>query len=375
MKDYMAVFNINESENDIRSLTTNRPIASIPFASRYRVIDFMLSNVVNAGITNVGIFYNTNTRSLIDHIDTGKPWDLNRKNDGLFMFNHSLDNLGNYESKAIKNNFEYFYRSKSDNVILTSSYMVCNVDFNEICAEHEESGADITMLYKHVENADEDFKNCYTLTINKDTKAVTDSGRNIGLLRSADICMEVFIMSRKLFVDFIHKAASARGNTKLYSLIFSELGNYKTHAYEIRDYVACINSIGAYYKANMDMLFSKNRKDLFLNEDRPIYTKIKDEHPTLYVDKCQVYNSLTADGCIIKGNIRNSLIARYVTVEENCEIENCIILQNCKIKAGSKLSNVIIDKNVVIECDTELKGSAEFPVVIEKKNFATPTVV
>ncbi len=370
MKDYMAVFNINENENEIRSLTTNRPIASIPFASRYRVIDFMLSNVVNAGITNVGIFYDNNTRSLIDHIDTGKPWDLNRKNDGVFMFNHSLDDLGKMDPKVITNNLEYFYRSKSDMVILTSSYMICNIDIGAVCMAHEESGADITMLYKHVDDATENFKYCYTLNINKNTNEVIDAGRNIGLMHDADICMEVFIMSRQLFVQFLHQAASSKGQTGIYNLIFDEMDNYKTNAYEVRDYVACINSISAYYKASMDMLSSKIRLALLMHPDRPIYTKIKDEHPTLYVEGCQLYNSLIADGCIIKGNVRDSIIARYVTIEENCELENCIILQNCKIKAGSKLSNVIIDKNAVIDCDTELKGSREYPVVIEKRNLA-----
>ena len=107
IKDYMAIFNLGENENDIRSLTTNRPIASIPFASRYRVIDFMLSNMVNSGIKNVGIFTQSNSRSLVDHVGTGKPWDLNRINDGLFLFNHGLNDLVNHDSKLLKNNMEY----------------------------------------------------------------------------------------------------------------------------------------------------------------------------------------------------------------------------------------------------------------------------
>lgn len=106
IKDYMAIINLDENENDIRSLTTNRPIASIPIGSRYRVIDFMLSNIVNSGIKNVGIFSSTNSRSLTDHVGTGKAWDLNRKIDGLFLFNHGLCDFVNHDSKLLKNNME-----------------------------------------------------------------------------------------------------------------------------------------------------------------------------------------------------------------------------------------------------------------------------
>ena len=132
IKDYMAIINLDENENDIRSLTTNRPIASIPLGSRYRVIDFILSNIVNCGIQNVGIFSGTNSRSLTDHVGTGKAWDLNRKIDGLFVFNHGLCDFVNHDSKLLKNNMEYIYRSHSDNVILASSYMVCNMDLADV---------------------------------------------------------------------------------------------------------------------------------------------------------------------------------------------------------------------------------------------------
>ena len=369
IKDYMAIFNLSENENEIRSLTTNRPIASIPFASRYRVIDFMLSNVVNSGIKNVGIFTQSNSRSLVDHIGTGKPWDLNRKNDGLFLFNHGLNDLINYDSKMLKNNMEYIYRSRNDSVILTSSYMICNMDIADLVDKHEQSGCDITMVYKHSDAADMDFQNCFTLVVDKKLNRVTGARKNIGFVKSDDVCMEVFVMKKELFVDFLYKTASNASKGSLYNVIFSEMDSYAVNAYEFKGYLACINSVKSYYKANMDMLDYDNRMDLFMAGNRPVYTKIKDEHPTLYVDGCHVYNSLVADGCIVKGSVKNSLMARYVVVENDVELDNCIILQNCKIKAGSKLSNVIIDKNAIIEQGTELKGSAQYPLVVEKHNF------
>ena len=274
----------------------------------------------------------------------------------------------NHDSKLLKNNMEYIYRSQNDSVILTSSYMICNMDIGQLVDNHEQSGCDITMVYKHSETADLDFQNCYTLVVNEEEHRVTGAGKNIGFMKSADVCMEIFVMKRELFVDFLYKSAGNSSKGSLYNVIFSEMGSYRVNAYAFQGYLACINSVKSYYRANMDMLDYENRRELFMS-GRPVYTKIKDEHPTLYVDGCHVYNSLVADGCIVKGSVTNSLIARYVVIENDVVLDNCIILQNCRIKAGSRLSNVIIDKNAIIEQGTELKGSAQYPLVVEKRNF------
>ncbi len=370
IKDYMAIFNLAENETDIRSLTTNRSIASVPIASRFRVVDFMLSNVVNAGITNVGVFSKSNSRSLVDHIGDGKPWDLSRKNDGLFLFNHGIMEMINYDSKILKNNMEYLYRSKSENVILTSSYMICNMDLSEAVKAHEASGCDVTVVYTESNNAHVDFQNCYTICVDEETNRVTGRGKNLGFDEKANVCMEIFLMKKSLLINLIYKNARVQSARSFYSALFDEYnnGSITMNAYKFGGYVSCINSISAYYRANMDMLKMDVSTELFRSQ-RPVYTKIKDEPPTIYVKGCQVSNSLIADGCIIKGTVKNSVIGRFVEVEEGAVVENCIILQNIKIKANAKLHNVIVDKNVTISENTELRGNENFPLVIEKKNL------
>ena len=213
----MAIINLDENENDIRSLTTNRPIASIPIGSRYRVIDFMLSNIVNSGIKNVGIFSSTNSRSLTDHVGTGKAWDLNRKIDGLFLFNHGLCDFVNHDSKLLKNNMEYIYRSSSENVILTSSYMVCNMDLTEVVEAHEASGADMTVVYTETDHADTEFLNCYTLDVDKRSGRLKGVGKaritsipaafTISFLTSCTIWKSMRIAIRDMFfvsIRFLH---------------------------------------------------------------------------------------------------------------------------------------------------------------------------
>ncbi len=369
MKDYMAIFNLAENENDIRSLTTNRPIASVPIGSRYRVIDFMLSNMVNAGIGNVGIFTESNSRSLSDHLGTGKPWDLNRKIDGLFLFNHGLCNLMYTDSKVIKNNMEYIYRSKSSQVVLCSSYMICNMDIGKVCESHEKSGADITVVYKHITTADSGFSNCFTLNIDKSTGDLLGAGKNIGIGREADVCMEIFLMSKEKLTEFIYRSTSLNSLGSFYNLIFDQIGNLRFNTYRFDGYVSCINTVSSYFKANMDMLGRGVSDELFRTPERPIFTKIKDEPPTLYVRGSSVGNSLIADGCQIEGTVRDSLLGRYVDVEEGAVVENSIILQNVRVHKNAKLSHVIIDKNVDIDENTELKGNEYFPLVIEKRNI------
>lgn len=367
-RSYMAIINLEENESDIRSLTANRPIASIPIGSRYRVIDFMMSNIVNCGIQNVGIFTGSNSRSLIDHIGTGKSWDLNRKIDGLFIFNQRLCDFVSHDSKLLKNNMEYIYRSSSENVVLTSSYMVCNMDLKDVIDSHEESNAEMTVVYTKTDNADSEFINCYTLDVDEKEHKLLGVGKNTGFSQTANICMEVFIMKKEKLVELIYKGAHNIKSRSFNSLIFNEIEDMNVNTYCYDGHVFCINTISSYYKSNMKMLDQKVSKALF-RSDRPIYTKIKDEPPTLYVKGCVVKNSLIADGCIIKGNVYNSVIGRYVDIEDDAEINNCIILQNIKIHKGAKLSNVIIDKNVDIAENTELKGNETFPIVIEKKSL------
>ncbi|MGH4140671.1 glucose-1-phosphate adenylyltransferase subunit GlgD [Clostridium sp.] len=366
LKNYIGVLMLNENEDNIKSLTKARPIASIPIGGRYRIIDFVLSNMVNSGIHNVGIFANTKTRSLVDHLGSGKSWDLDRKLNGLFLFNFSLDRSQLGDIDALRDNIEYIYRTKQEYVIISSSYMICNMDYNEAAKYHEESGSDITLLYKKTNNGKKNFVNCNTLYINEENK-VLSIGKNIGTEEKLNICMEMFIMKKSTLITLINESVQTGYHNSIKSAIYNRVSELNVNAYEFKGYLQCVNSIKNYYKASMDMLNGKVTKELFFNNGL-IYTKGKDGAPTKYFDGSKVNNALISNGCILKGSIENSIISRRVTVHEGAEVKNCIIFENCEIKEGCKLTNVIIDKNTVIHENTVLKGDEEFPVVIEKKS-------
>lgn len=366
LKDYMGIISLNEDDEHIKNLTSSRPLAAIPIGGRYRVIDFVLSNMVNAGLTNIGIYTQDKSRSLLHHLESGKPWDLDRKINGLFMFNFNFADGKTNDMDLFKDNVDYLYRSKHNNVIFSSSNMICNINYTKAIEYHEKSGSDITIIYKNINNADSSFSGCNTLNLD-DNNNVVSVGKNIGVKSINNISMDMFIMKKSILLNIINQCVSTGCYKSIKSCIYANTLNFKIKGYEFKGYLECINSTNSYYKANMDMLNPKVNEELFLGAG-PIYTKVQDAPPTKYSYESNVSNSLIANGCIIEGTVKNSIISRRVTIHKGAELDGCIILQNCEIKENAKLSRVIIDKNVIVEQNKELKGDLQYPVVIEK-NF------
>lgn len=365
LKDYIGILDLNEKEDNIGNLTRRRTVASIPVVGRYRVIDFVLSNMVNAGIQNVGVFTKSKSRSLIDHLSGGKPWDLDRKRNGMYIFNFGYGNPSLEDVEMFKNNIDYLELSRQNNVILCSSYMICNIDYMEAVKYHEASGNDITVVYKKADNCTKSFIDCDVLNLDENNKLIS-VGKNIGVQDKNNICMEMFIMKKETLIQLIHKCVTTGICRKIKHAIYRTLDQYKVGAYEFKGYLECINSLKAYYKFNMDCLNTKVNEELFFNNGL-IYTKVKDEAPTKYSVDSIVSNSLIANGCIIEGTVENSIISRRVVIKKGAVVKNCIIMQNCEIGEDAKLTSIITDKNVVIGKGKKLKGDKEIPLVIEKE--------
>ncbi|MEA4827967.1 MAG: glucose-1-phosphate adenylyltransferase subunit GlgD [Clostridium sp.] len=372
LKDYMGIISLNEDDSHIKSLTSSRPLAAIPIGGRYRIIDFVLSNMVNSGITNIGIYTQDKSRSLLHHLESGKPWDLDRKINGLFVFNFNFSDSKTNDIYLLKDNIDYLYRSKQNNVIFSSSNMICNIDYTKAIEYHENEGADITVLYKDVDGSYINFPNCNVLNLDSDKKVIS-VGKNIGVDPISNISMDMFIMKKDILLNIINRCVSTGYYKSIKDCIYSNNLKLSIKGYEFKGYLSCINSTNAYYKFNMDMLNPKINKELFLGTS-PIYTKVKDAPPTKYANGSSVSNSLVANGCIIEGSVKNSIISRRVIIRKGAQLDGCIILQNCEIKENAKLTRVIIDKNVIIERDKELKGDIQFPVVIEKNRYSPPLI-
>jgi glucose-1-phosphate adenylyltransferase len=369
-KECMGIINLNKRGNSINKLTHSRPVAAIPIGGRYRVIDFALSNMVNAQIQNIGIFAADRYRSLIDHLDNGKHWDLNRKIDGLFIFspeNKSIDNSYSIKSGDIYNifsNIDYIEKSRQKYVLISPSYMICNINYKDILEQHKKSNCDMTVVYKEVYNAHDDFLKCSTLNINE-KGTVVSIGNNTGAKNDCNISMEMYVMSKDLFLNLIYESISTGEYSSIDDLIAGNINKFNVEGYKFSGYLKCINSIQSYFEANNDFLKTNVSEELFYS-DRKILTKVKDEPPTFYESNSNVENSFISNGCVIEGTVKNSILFRRVNVEKGAVIENSIIMQNCIIKRDVRLDNVVFDKNVVISEGKELKGDKKMPIIVDK---------
>ena len=204
MNNCIGIINLDENEKKTTELTRHRPLASLPIAGRYRVVDFILSNMTNSGIEAIGIFTKNNSRSLMDHLTNGKPWDIYRKKDGLKVFNFSDEPPVHDDVHNFLDNIDYFDRSKKEYTLICSSYMICNIDYNDLIKYHIEQGNDVSVVYKNVKHVEENFIDCQVLNLDENSRVI-GVGENVGLKNSANINMEMYIMKTDLFIDMIYE--------------------------------------------------------------------------------------------------------------------------------------------------------------------------
>lgn len=370
-KDLMGIINLSENEEKIQDLTLNRPIAAIPFGGRYRVIDFTVSNMVNSGIQRVAIFTRHKFRSLQDHLGPGKYWSLDRKRDGLFMlhpmvdYSSSVRRYGDIEN--FKDNLGFIRESKQEYVLITRSYMIANIDFTPALEAHKATGADVTMICKHITDGQSasQYIGLDVLEVD-DLMGVKGVGINFGAKKEYCLSMEMYIMKKSLLIDIITNAYQSGSTDFLKQAVLARFSEMKVNAFPYSGPALCINSINSYYKANMDLLSRQMYQQVF-NGHGLIYTKIKDEPSTFYAPTSSVVNSIVANGCIIEGTVENSILFRGVHVKKGAIVRNAIIMQDSVIGETAHLNYVIADKNVIVGDKKLLMGDGGVPFVIKKE--------
>lgn len=364
MNNCIGIINLDENESKMSELVRNRPLASVPLAARYRVIDFVLSNMTNAGMDSIGIFTKNKSRSLVDHLTNGRPWDLHRKKHGLRVFNFGDKDPQYDDMYNFADNIEFLTKSRKEYVIIAPSYMICNIDYKKLVQYHKEQDNDITIVYKNINDGDCNFIECDVLNI-LGNGVVKGIGKNIGRQSNLNISMEMYMMRTDLLIEIIYESIRQGVHKKVKSYISSNLDNLKVGSYKFEGYLSCVNSLKSYYKTNMDILTPDVYNELFLG-DRPVYTKSKDEAPTHYTEKSIVKNSVIANGSYIEGTVENSIIGRRVYVSPGAVVKNCVIMQETVIEADAQIDGVIADKASVIRQNEKVVGLQMHPLVIKK---------
>ena len=352
----------------IDEITRKRTSASIPFGARYRLIDFALSNFINAEITNIGILTRKNYQSLMDHVGSGKEWDLSRKNGGLIIFppysSHRSDFLYENRFEALQSIIGYISKSKAEDLILTDCDSVNVIDYNEVLAKHKETGADMTLVYKHIK-ASEDYH--YNLSLKMDeTKRVTSALKHAKPDSYADVHLNVTVINRTLLLSLLSDVSITGSKSFTLDVIFANIKSLKIYGYEYKGVYLKMSSMENYFKGNMALLDEKVREGIFGDSEHKIYTKVRDSAPSRYGETSEVENSFIADGCEIEGTVKNSIIFRGVRIAKGAIVENSILMQDTIIGLNTSLNYVVTDKNVIIGDDKKLAGCEKVPYYLGK---------
>lgn len=365
-KNIVGIIFSNAYDECLPEITGLRTMGSVPFAGRYRLIDFALSNMVNAGIEKVGVITKANYQSLMDHLGTGKPWDLSRKSEGMFLLPpFSTADASNNGDKigALKGVMGFISQSKEEYVLFSDCNSVFNIDIEKLMDFHTDKNADITIAYKNgkapalndiiVMDVDADSK------VTKVAVAPHTDGENV------NYSLNVILMKKSLLERLMNEAISLNYNDFEADIIQRNVSKLNICAMEVEGYAGVIDSMKSYFEVSMDLLNPDNCNELF-NAERPVYTKIKDDMPATYGIGSKVKNSLVANGCIIEGEVENSIIFRGVRIEKGAVVKNSIVMQGSFIAAGSSLNYTIIDKSSVITPNKTLSGAENYPIYVGK---------
>ena len=371
--DVIGIIFPNSYDALIPELVSVRLMASIPFASRYRIIDFILSSMTHSGIDNISVVVNKNYHSLMDHLGSGREWDLVRKNGGLHIFPPFAEKQvgGPYVGRAgaLANLLDFLKSQKEKYVIMADTNIVVNFDFNAMLQAHMDSGADLTIAYNEQELPKEllDYQTSdqifyYTFDIEEGRiRKVSINPKTEGVQNTA---MNIFVIGRELLIDLVSTAYMEGKSFFMRDVIMPQLGKLNVQAYKYTGYVARICGMKSYFEENMKLLDDYNLDALFASA--PIYTKIRGDNPTHYKDGAKVKNVMMADGCVIEGEVENSVLFRGVKIAKGAKVKNCVLMQGTVVEAGANVEYLITDKNVTITAGKEMKGTDTFPVYIAK---------
>lgn len=355
----------------LKDLSYKRSVSAIPFGGKYRAIDFILSNMVNSGIKNVGVLTQYSFRSLMDHLGSGKEWDLDRRYDGLFIFPPTVsdEESGWYKGSAdaMYHNLSFLKRSNEEYVVIAQGNGIFKMQMGDMLQYHIDKNADITLAYRRMyDYTTEELSGLGIIRIDEDSR-ITDLQEKPLNPQSDLASIGVYMLRRTLLISLIEECIAHGNYDFVKDIMIRKLDRLNIYGYEFRGYWRSISSVRNYYRCSMEVLDPEIREELFIRNGK-IYTKVKDEAPAKYNEEAEVTNSIVADGCFIEGTVENSVLFRGVTVAKGAVVRNSIIMQGSVIEPDAVVEYAILDKNVVLTRGKYLKGDTDYPVVVSKNS-------
>ncbi len=352
----------------VEGLQSYRPIGAISFLGRYRVIDFPISNMSNSGIEQIQVYLGNKPRSLVQHLGTGRHYNLNSKRGGLqLLFSEgSARDIYNTDVSAYYSNMEQIEGMHQDYVVIAPSYMVYTADYDELLKKHIDSGADVSILYHETNNAKEAYLNCKTLKLNRQ-KGVEALTLNDAATPNKSISMDTYIIKKDCFIKLVKEAHEFSSVFSLADMINKECANIDVRGIEHTEYFAAITDFHSFYKSNIELIDYKVASEFFTDE-WPIYTRTNDSCPTQYFACSDVKESMVSNGCSIEGSVKNSVIGRGCTIGKGAVIKNSVILPECVIGDNVHIENYVMDKHSSAIHENKIIGDENTPGYIKRND-------
>lgn len=361
----LGIIFANSKDESLRELTGIRAFGSIPFGGKYRLIDFVLSNMVNSKIRKIGIVTKRNYQSLMDHLGSGKYWNLSKQRGGLSILPPFSEGNGNFDNK-VKMLYEikgFLERSKEEYVLISDCDVISNINYDEIIRNHIENEADITLIYKKA-LLPKKLVNPMVPLVNEDDRVI-DIIIGTDYNSSCNFLLDMYLINKNLLIKLITDCINSNRFDFRDDIIYSSVNKYNVFGYELigESYIIC--SVDTYFDANM-ALMSRDVRNKIFDKNRPIYTKVKDDMPARYGGEAIINNSLISNGCKINGCVENSILFRGAEIKKGAKVSNCILMDNDIIESNSDLSYVIADKDIKFGENKSIKGLESFPIYINK---------
>lgn len=371
MKNCTGIIFSNQTTNKYGSLSKTRPDYMLPYGGRYRIIDFALSNMSNYNLAQVMLYAGKNVRSTLDHIGDGENWELNRRSNGLLINPPSFDEMTNSRSEILTyyDSLTHYKYSKADNIYIENPMTIAKINLKEAYDEFKEKNYDVMLIYKAMEDEDELYVGMNKLILDSQGKFV-NVGVNLGRDQVFNLYLNRMFIKKDVFVDVTMDAVENGNAQTLVQAIMNKQSQLKIGVFEVDCWAGVIHDSASYYRSNMNLLKKEVYDELFYKGGL-VYTKSKDEPSTLYKDGSKVSNSLIANGCIIEGQVENSVVFRGVHVGKDAVVRNSILIQKSEVESNAVVINGILDKYSRVEDGATLAGSRVLPYIVGKNVVIT----
>ena len=351
----------------MKELSQKRAIAAMPIAGSYRSIDFALSNMSNSHIQKVAVITQYNARSLNEHLSSSKWWDFGRKQGGLYVFTPTVtpESSDWYRGTAdcLYQNILFLKRSHEPYVVIASGDCVYKLDFNKVLEYHVQKNADITIVTKDLGERDDPSR--FGVVSVDESGLVTEFEEKPIVTSKTTVSTGIYVVRRRQLIEMIERAGSEGCFDLVKDIFVRYRGLKKIYAYPMNSYWSNITTVKSYFETNMDFL-NRDIRDYFFAQYPTIASKIEDLPPAKYNAGSKVKNSLVSSGCIINGEVSDSILFKEVYVGNNTVIRNSIILNDVYIGDNTYIENCIVESHDTIRANSNYVGDSEdIKIVLE----------